>query len=81
MKELVEQIIKYSKQSPTTQNPRQRYFREFDAALRLATQQIDGASYEWHINHMEQFGEEAGVSAGEIAYRKKTLAWTLAQHA
>lgn len=81
MKELVEKIIQNSKQSPTTQNPRQLYFREFDSALRLATNHIDDASFERHVNHMERFGKEAGVSDGEIAYRKKTLAWTLSKNA
>ena len=81
MKELVEKIIQNSKQSQVSQNPRQMFFREFDAALRLASNQIDDPSYEWHVSHMEQFGQKAGVSAGEIAQRKKTLAWTLSQHA
>lgn len=80
MKELVEKIIQNSQKGPANLNPRQLYFREFDAAMRLATLHIDDPSFEWHLFHMEKYALQAGISAGEIAHRKKTLLWTLSQN-
>lgn len=80
MKALVEKIIQNSKQDQIPLKPLQLFYREFDAALRLASNNIDDPAFDWHLGHMESYGQEAGISAGEIAHRKNTLLWTLSRN-
>ncbi len=77
MKELVEKIIQNSKKTQADVNPKQLYYREFDAALRLASNRVQDSAFEWHLGHMVRFGQEAGFSAEEISRRKETLYWAL----
>jgi|SoiMethySBSTD1v2_1073268.scaffolds.fasta_scaffold5433437_1 hypothetical protein len=81
MEDLVQKIIQYSKSKVRQLNPRQVFFREFDAALQLASRGMSHEEFTLRLMRLEQCGQEAGLSAGEMAQRKQTLLWTSAQAA
>lgn len=81
MEELVQQIIQNSKAREKSMNPRQMFFREFDQALQLASQGLPQVAWNDLLMKLEQYGRQAGLSTGELASRKKTLFWTVAQAA
>lgn len=81
MEALVEIIIKNSKAQAKAMNPRQIFFQEFDRALQLANRGASEAASETLMSHLEQCGRAAGFSELDLAQRKNTVLWTLAQAA
>lgn len=58
---------------------RDLYFREFDAAMKFANRQENSPQFQNHLSLLERYGNEAGLPASEIAYRKQTLLYNLTQ--
>ena len=81
MENLVQKLIQHSKNNVRPINARQIFFREFDRALQMASLGLAEAAQEGRLLKLMQYGLEAGLSAAELASRKKTLIWTLAQAA
>ena len=79
MEDLVRQLIENSKKQPKEIKSKQRFYREFDLALRLASRKEEKASFQTQLDRIEILGRDAGISMGEIAYRKKTLLWAASQ--
>jgi len=79
MKDLVEQILQNAKKSERSAGPKQRFYREFDLALQLASKHPAGDDFQGQVEEMERAALEAGISAGELSSRKKTLLWTFSQ--
>ena len=78
MQEIVEKILENSNGLHKSLSPRQLFYRQFDASLRLAQKDKSLANLEAALGKMEQYGKVAQISSGEIAQRKSTLFWTLA---
>lgn len=78
MQGIVEKILDNSKRLQNTPSPRQLFYHQFDASLRLAQQDKSSANLEAAIGQMENYGKMAQIPVGEIAHRKMTLLWTLA---
>lgn len=78
MQEIVFKILENSKQSLTVLSPRQLFYRQFDAGLRLAQQNKAQEDLAQVVEKLELYGEAAQIPAAEIAHRKTTLFWTLA---
>lgn len=81
MENLVQKIIRESKVNTKPINSRQIFFREFDRALQMASLGLAEVAQEDRILKLMQYGLEAGLSNDELASRKETLIWTLAQAA
>lgn len=81
MEEIVNRIIENSKSKVKVLNPRQVFFREFDATLQLVERGMTREEFTLRLMQLEQYGQDAGVTASDWAQRKQTLVWTCAQAA
>ncbi len=79
MQGIVERILENAGVHAASESPRQIFYRQFDAALHRAEQGQSRESLEEDLAKLEDFGRSARIAPGEIAYRAKTLLWTLAK--
>jgi len=79
MQDLIQQILETTKNQDRSLKPRQRFYREFDLALHLASRSEDSTTFSSQLERIETLGREAGLPLTEIAARKKTLLWAKSQ--